>query len=187
MSDSPTPSAVSLRATPAIVIRQGTAADAAALTAFAGRLFRDVFGPDNRESDMAQYTAAAFNAEMQTRELTEPGRVVLLGESDGALACYALLRTGPADECVTGADPVEIERFYVDFPWHGTGAAAQLMDHVIDTAKALGGHTLWLGVWEHNPRAIRFYQKLGFVDVGAHPFTLGEDLQTDRVMTRPLP
>jgi ribosomal protein S18 acetylase RimI-like enzyme len=39
-------------------------------------------------------------------------------------------------------------------------------------------------VWEHNPRAQRFYRKQGFETVGTHRFVLGTDVQTDEVMTR---
>ena len=59
----------------------------------------------------------------------------------------------------------------------------------IDTlaaARARGAGTLWLGVWERNPRGIAFYVKCGFRDVGSKPFLLGSDWQTDRVMVRPL-
>jgi ribosomal protein S18 acetylase RimI-like enzyme len=41
-------------------------------------------------------------------------------------------------------------------------------------------------VWEHNVRAVRFYAKHGFRDVGSHVFVLGSDVQTDRVMVRQL-
>jgi ribosomal protein S18 acetylase RimI-like enzyme len=41
---------------------------------------------------------------------------------------------------------------------------------------------MWLGVWEENPRAIRFYQKQGFVEFDQHIFQLGEDAQTDILM-----
>ena len=62
--------------------------------------------------------------------------------------------------------------------------APALMTACIDTARARGGATMWLGVWERNARAIRFYQKHGFTDIGAQEFRLGADLQTDRVMSR---
>ena len=45
---------------------------------------------------------------------------------------------------------------------------------------------IWLGVWEENPRATRFYQKNGFVAFGKHIFKLGDDEQTDILMKRPL-
>ena len=60
------------------------------------------------------------------------------------------------------------------------------MSQVIDAARRDGAITLWLGVWERNPRAIAFYRKAGYVDVGAQVFVLGTDPQTDRIMTRPL-
>jgi ribosomal protein S18 acetylase RimI-like enzyme len=49
-------------------------------------------------------------------------------------------------------------------------------------AKSRGARTLWLGVWEHNARAIAFYRKHGFRQIGSHPFLLGQDLQTDLEM-----
>ena len=61
------------------------------------------------------------------------------------------------------------------------------MAAVMEAAQTAGARHLWLGVWEHNPRAIRFYAKCGFVDVGSHDFVLGADRQTDRVMLAPVP
>jgi ribosomal protein S18 acetylase RimI-like enzyme len=57
------------------------------------------------------------------------------------------------------------------------------VDH---TARAGGARTLWLGVWERNHRALAYYRKAGFTDIGAHEFYLGHDLQVDRLMSRPL-
>jgi ribosomal protein S18 acetylase RimI-like enzyme len=51
---------------------------------------------------------------------------------------------------------------------------------------ARGSGVAWLGVWEHNPRAITFYGKLGFVACGEQVFPLGNDPQRDIVMARPL-
>ncbi len=41
---------------------------------------------------------------------------------------------------------------------------------------------MWLGVWEKNPRALRFYQKIGFQEFDKHIFTLGNEKQTDIMM-----
>jgi ribosomal protein S18 acetylase RimI-like enzyme len=61
-----------------------------------------------------------------------------------------------------------------------------LMKHVEEHARHLGAGRFWLGVWEKNPRAIAFYQKIGFAQCGAQPFLMGSDLQTDWVMNRTL-
>ena len=58
------------------------------------------------------------------------------------------------------------------------------MRAVLAEAEAAGTATVWLGVWERNPRAIAFYHKWGFVDVGTQKFHLGADVQTDRLMVR---
>ena len=81
---------------------------------------------------------------------------------------------------------MELERFYVAREWHGLGLAQLLMTRVIAVASQAGAAALWLGVWERNARAIAFYRKFGFIDVGPMSFMLGSDLQTDRIMCRPI-
>ena len=168
--------------TPELRIRRARQADASMLAEFAARTFTDTFGPDNRPEDMAMFLASTFAADHQAREITDPSYVTLLAEIDGSLAGYAQLRWSEPPECVTGPSPIELLRFYVDTAWKGRGIAQRLMTEVRETAKNLGARTLWLGVWEHNPRAQAFYLKSGYRDVGAHDFVLGTDRQTDRVM-----
>lgn len=165
-------------------IRRGTLADAPALAAFAERTFAETFAADNRPEDMALHAASAYGPELQRRELDDPAVRTWLAFSGPTLAAYAQLRTGPAPAVVLGSTPVEIWRFYLARAWHGHGLAQQLMQHVLDDAAQLGADTVWLGVWERNPRAIAFYVRQGFVDVGAHAFVLGTDRQTDRLMVR---
>lgn len=167
-------------------IRRAVVADAAALSVFAERVFTRTFAPLNTAEDLALYLPTAFGEHIQCRELEDPARVCLLAHVDGDLAAFALLKIGSTDAAVVGESPIEIERFYVDHAFHGQGLAAQLMAACVNAARELGGQTLWLGAWEKNPRAIRFYEKQGFVDVGSHPFAVGTDVQTDRVMSRAL-
>lgn len=165
-------------------IRVATAEDAERVSELAARTFRETFAADNSAEDMAAYLAATFTPVRQRRELEDPGQRVLLLELDAVSVGYAQLTRSTPDAAVTGEAPVELARFYVDGAWHGRGLAQQLMRAVVDEAVQIGARTLWLGVWERNPRAIAFYRKHAFVDVGSHPFVLGCDVQTDRVMQR---
>ena len=45
---------------------------------------------------------------------------------------------------------------------------------------------VWLGVWEHNYNAIRFYERIGFERCGSHDFMLGNDKQTDILLKKEL-
>ena len=163
-------------------LRRGQSTDAEQLAAFAARTFTDTFAAANRPEDIAAYVPSAYGISQQASELADPEIITLILEHGAAIAAYAQVRLSAAPECVVSAAPVELWRFYVDQPWHGRGLASRLMAAVHDAAAELGGRTLWLGVWEKNQRAIAFYKKCGFSDVGQHDFYVGADRQTDRVM-----
>ena len=165
-------------------IRPGASGDAARLAEFGARTFGETFGAENTAENMAAYVAHAYGEAQQAAELADPTVVTLIAEEGPAMAGYAQLRGGNAPPCVAGPAPIELWRFYVDRPWQGRGVAVALMSATLEVAAARGAGTLWLSVWERNPRARAFYRKAGFVDVGAAEFVLGHDRQTDRVMVR---
>ncbi len=160
--------------------------DAAALAEMGERTFVETFAAANRAEDMAAFIPRAYGETHQRRELEDPRIVTLIVENGGTFAAFAQLRRGDAPPCVVADDIIEIQRFYVDRAWHGRGIAQSLMRECERVAQSLGAAAMWLGVWEHNARAIAFYEKCGFRDVGSQPFLLGSDLQTDRVMVRQL-
>ena len=169
-----------------VAVRIATVADAVAVSDFGRRTFSDTFAADNDPADMAAYLAEAFAPAKQAAELANPACTCLLAECDGVIAGMAFVIDGSPNDVVHGHHLVELQRFYVDTPWHGRGVAHALMDSVVRTASALGGDVLWLGVWERNARAIAYYRKQGFERVGAQTFHLGADVQTDDVMRRAL-
>ena len=168
-------------------IRPAREGDAVALAALAERTFRDAFAAANDPADMDAHCARFYAPAALAADIADPAASTLLVEHDGALIGYAQLRRLPAPAGDADAPAVEIRRFYVLQAWHGSGLAHALMDEAVAQAGALGGRVLWLGVWEHNPRAMRFYEKHGFTVVGKQPFVLGKDPQVDLVMVRPLP
>jgi GNAT superfamily N-acetyltransferase len=170
-----------------ITIRQATTADAELFTAIARSAFVDTFGKDNTPDDMAQYCADAFSVDIQRRELADDRNRVLLAERDGDVVGYAMLRSASAPDCVADRESIEIARLYSVARVIGTGVGAALMQRCLDIAAERGHRSIWLGVWEHNPRAIAFYERWGFADVGTKSFVLGTDHQTDRIMMRVVP
>jgi ribosomal protein S18 acetylase RimI-like enzyme len=156
------------------------------LAAFAARTFAETFGADNDPVHLAEHLATAYGEPQQRRELTDPSVRTLLVDQNGVLCGYAQVRRKDPPPCVTGPDPIEIARFYIDRPWQGHGLAQRLMTAAQKAAQEGGGRTLWLGVWERNPRAIAFYIKSGFQDVGSADFWVGPDRQTDRILVTTL-
>lgn len=169
-------------------IRRAAIDDAAALSHLGATTFRETFAGENTPEDMARYLAEAFTPEQQAAEITDPASTVLLaefhGEAGTELVGYAHLIAGPVPEAVRGPAPLELKRIYVARAWHGQGVAQALMAAAIEAARARGARTLWLGVWERNPRAMAFYAKYGFTRVGEYTFVLGSDTQTDWLFVR---
>jgi ribosomal protein S18 acetylase RimI-like enzyme len=166
-----------------VTIRRAVEADAPVVAELARRTFFDTFAANNDAGDMALHLARAYGVPQQSAELADPAITTLLVERDGDAVAYAQLRSGHVPDCVSGAAPLEVWRFYVRQEWHGRGIAQALMDRVTAEARERGARTLWLGVWEKNDRARAFYVKCGFADAGEHIFLFGTDPQTDRVMT----
>jgi ribosomal protein S18 acetylase RimI-like enzyme len=171
-------------ASSSIALRRAAPADAARLAAFAATAFADTFGAQNRPEDMAAYLATAFGEPIQRAELTDPRCTVFLGERDGEIVGYAMLRDGATPPCVPDTSAIEIARLYAGRRWIGAGIGALLMQRCLVEAASRGRRSIWLGVWERNVRAITFYQRWHFTIVGSQSFQLGEDRQNDRVMAR---
>lgn len=167
-------------------IRPATVSDARTLAALGAATFTASFGAQNTPENLAAHIRKAFGDGVQARELADPAYTYLVAEMDGRVAGYALVYAGHAPACVTGPSPIEVLRFYVVGEFHGTGIAQALMEACATEARRRGGRTLWLGVWSLNPRAIRFYEKCGYRDVGGQTFMLGDDPQQDRVLAKPL-
>ncbi|HKU13259.1 MAG TPA: GNAT family N-acetyltransferase [Steroidobacteraceae bacterium] len=140
----------------------------------------------NTAADMDLHCRTSYGEALQADEIGNPQMVTLLSEAAGRLAGYAQLRWDGTPECVVAGSPGEIQRLYVAGEWHGKGVAQQLMSAAIAEMELRGSDVVWLGVWERNPRAIAFYRKFGFVEVGTQIFRLGRDPQRDIVMARPV-
>lgn len=167
-----------------IVTRAGRPDDAALLTELGAATFAETFESANTPEDFAAYMAAAFGEEIQRAELEDPDTTVFFAERGGEVVGYVMLREGRTPSCVAADDALQIARLYARERVLGSGVGAALMQCALAEAAGRGKDAVWLGVWDRNERAIRFYESWGFHRAGTQPFVLGSDLQTDLVMVR---
>lgn len=165
-------------------VRRANPTDNVLLSEIGAETFRDAFGAANTPEDMDEYLRSSFSPQVQAAELADRSSLFLIAEVGAETAGYARLRRGKAPDSILGASPVEIVRFYARSPWIGRRVGAALMAACLGEARAMGCDTVWLDVWEENARAIQFYERWGFVVVGAQPFRLGNDVQRDLLMRR---
>lgn len=162
-----------------VSVRRAIESDASALAELAACTFREAFAADNSQADMDEHCRTNFRADVQQLEIADANTVTILAEVDGEMIGFAQVRLFSPKECVPGKAASELYRIYVSGKWHGRGAAQQLMAEVMSSVADANSDWMWLGVWEHNAKAIAFYQKCQFEAVGEHSFLLGSDLQRD--------
>ena len=165
-----------------VMIRYGTTDDAAILSEFAAKAFYHTFANDNTPENMAAYLKASFSPEIQFHELSASENIFLIAETESRPIGYAQLVMDSKEESLQGTRSLEIRRIYASPEHIGQGVGKELMISSIQEARQRGCDSIWLGVWEKNLRAIRFYKKWGFKEVGTHIFYVGDDPQRDFIM-----
>jgi diamine N-acetyltransferase len=167
-------------------IRTATLEDVPMLVKLSEKTFQDTFGMHNTEQNMKLYVQKTFTNEQIAKEVKDPATTFLIAYDGEVVVGYAKIKFGKVPEGLDSEKAIEIERIYSTQEYLGKRVGKSLMQACIDTAKNRGYDIIWLGVWEHNPRAIAFYEKWGFKKFGSHPFLLGTDLQTDLLMKKKL-
>jgi ribosomal protein S18 acetylase RimI-like enzyme len=163
-----------------VTIRHATKKDTALIADLSRQTFYETFAAHNTAADMEKFMQEQFTREALMAEVGAAGNLFLLAYLDEAPVGYVRLR----ETALPGE--IEIARIYALAAAIGKGVGKALMQASIALARSLGKHTIWLGVWEHNLRAIQFYTAWGFEKVGEHDFRLGEDVQCDWIMQKTL-
>ena len=144
--------------------------------------FVETYSEQNTPENLRNYLQEKFNEKQISDEIRTPKTIFLLVELENEAVGYAKMRLNLVEN--PDSKSFEIERIYISKNYHGQKYGAMLMQKCIDVAIENNYESLWLGVWEHNPKAIKFYQKWGFETFGEHIFQLGDDAQTDFLMKK---
>jgi ribosomal protein S18 acetylase RimI-like enzyme len=161
---------------------KATAEDAVALVDISRKTFYDSFHHLNSEANMVTYMDQAFTLEKLSQELANDNSYFYFGKNGQDILGYFKLNRKEAQSEFHDDDSLEIERIYVDSSYQGAGLGTVLLNKAKEIAAQSGCKYLWLGVWENNPAAIRFYERNGFEIFSSHKFQMGDDEQTDLLM-----
>ena len=163
-------------------LRKANLSDLPELLVLAQTSFLQAFTAGNKLENVQAYLAEAFTESKLTQEMQEPASTFIVASLEGELVGYTKLNLSAAQADVQDPATVEVARLYTLEKAWGTGLGQQLLDAALAFGRQEGKSWLWLGVWEHNARAIRFYEKNGLRIFGSHPFPFGDEIQTDWLM-----
>lgn len=167
-------------------IRKVATIEASTLFNLIRETFVQSFGKHNTKEDMDHYVSRNLSNAVLDAEFRNPSSAFYFLEDGQKPIGYLKLNTGLAQTEQTFNNGLEVERIYISSNYQGKGLGSLLMDFSISIAMESSKSPIWLGVWEHNEGAIRFYERYGFSVYGSHDFLLGSDLQKDMLMKKDL-
>lgn len=169
-----------------LTIRRARREDVEALAPFARQAFRDAYRLIDDPDDIEAYVADAFTPEAFAAILDDAESTLFVASVGSQLTGYARVARTVPPPCVTGPNPVELARLYLRSEAIGKGYGAALMREVFAEARRRHGGTLWLSVYDRNVRAVEFYKRWGFRDVGKKDVLFAGKQYADPVMAAPV-
>ena len=163
-------------------IRRVTLEDLDELIRVGKQTFTETFSSENTEENMTEYLKKNFSVEKLKAELTDKYSEFYFIETTDTPIGYLKINFEQSQTEIKKDNTLEIERIYVLKAFQGRDFGQELYNKALEIAKVKGVEYVWLGVWEKNSRAIRFYKRNGFVEFDKHIFKLGNDEQTDIMM-----
>ncbi|MBE4909134.1 GNAT family N-acetyltransferase [Bacillus luteolus] len=169
-----------------INIIQCTLEDLQILQEISYETFNETFKNQNSPENMITYLEKAFNKIQLEKELSNRFSQFFFVYYNNEVAGYLKVNTNESQSEEMGDESLEIERIYIKSNFQNHGLGKHLFTKAMEIAKQSNKKRIWLGVWEKNENAIAFYKKMGFVQTGSHSFYMGDEEQTDFIMTKNL-
>lgn len=136
------------------------------LKAISLETFTQSFFHLNTRGNFVAYVSEAFSEEILKQELSAPGTWFYFIYFQNQLAGYFKINFQASPGPETDMHSMELQRIYVLNKYQGSGIGSRALEFVLDMAKSANCKSIWLGVWEHNIKAIRFYENHGFIKPG---------------------
>ena len=168
------------------VVRPVEKSELKELLELARNTFTESFASQNTKSNFDQYVSKSFTMQKIEKEFSNSESKFYVVNGDTKPIAYLKVNVGLAQTENKLDQSLEIERIYVSADHQGKRIGQLLLQKAMDLAKEFQLNWVWLGVWDQNVNAIRFYERHGFVKFATHPFKLGDENQTDILMKKEL-
>ena len=164
------------------VIKECSLEDIEKVKYISEKTFYETFADQNTEEDMNKYLKENFSYEKMTYEINNSYSKFYIVENNDDVVAYMKINSDKAQIEEGHNNTIEVQRIYVLEDFKGKRIGKALIQKAMEIGKESKVDYLWLGVWEHNIKAIGFYEKLGFKKFDTHIFKLGDDEQVDHLM-----
>lgn len=167
-----------------LLVKRAFENDAVLVSEIASSTFYETFIKYNTEEDLHLYIQKAYSVSLLLEQLK------LIDDFLFLLVFIDEQCIGFAKVCLKSRHPLlkgnvmELEKIYFKQGFHGKGYAEILLNICLDIITKENCENLFLGVWQENHRAVKFYQKHGFTIIDTRTFQLGSRVCHDYIMNK---
>ena len=145
--------------------------------ALLGRVtFTETFGHFFRDQqDLIDYYNYTFSVQKIEDGMKKENNIFWIAFVNQLPVGYAKLKLNSQSEFIDSKDVCQLQKIYVLKDFLSMGIGFGLQESLLKKAKELGFDKVWLSVLNSNERAINFYKKTGFEEIGNHDFQIGKE------------
>jgi diamine N-acetyltransferase len=167
-----------------ISFRAATPEDALCLSVLGTQVFLDTYATQGIGPSMAREVVEYFSVDVIAGLLASPATEILVAEQAGHLIAFAELTFGSGHELVVLEPAVELHRLYVQEPFASKGIGRALLQRSEELAASRGARVLWLKAWVGNARALAFYARQGYKELGSTSYVYENEEYETRIFVK---
>lgn len=164
-----------------ITIRAARADDALCLGMLSTQVFLHTYSRHGIRPALAREALASHSIACYEGLLVDPDKTILVAECAGHMVALSLVDNAARLEGQPGVAAAKLEHLYVQEPFTGRGIGRDLLRHAEKAAAARGAEMLWLTSWVGNARALSFYPRCGYDDLGETTYTFEGESHPNRL------
>lgn len=169
-----------------LVLRPASAEDALCLSVLAQQVFLDTYATQGIRPAIAREVLACYSERAFAEAIASEGARFAVAELSGHHVGFAQVTVGARHELVLGDAQSRLLRLYIQEPFTGQRVGTRLLAEAESLAASAGSQVLWLTTWVHNHRALAFYGRRGYEDLGLTYFTFEGESHENRVYAKSL-
>lgn len=165
-------------------IRKARLGDLNNLAVLKQQVWISTYATEGLIEEFSSYVLSEYSVENVRKSITDTNKITLLAISDDAVVgCVEILLSpkspiSPIEPCI------EISTFYILERFQGIGIGKKLLTVCLNEIKRLNFNKVWLTVYYKNQKAIEFYRRQNFIQIGETDFLLGEDKHKNYILIR---
>lgn len=168
------------------LIKNVTSNDLKDLQNISRETFKKTFDPFTAPDDMKRFLEEAYADEKLLAEINNPHSRFFFLMVEDEVAGYLKINDEDAQTESVKPNALEVERIYLRSKFQHKGLGLVLIKLAEKIAREENRDYMWLGVYEKNINAQKFYKRDGFEKVSQHVYQVGDDPQIDYILAKNL-